>query len=57
MNVLYFLDAKVFIDANRDYYPLERAPEFWYWLVAMGELGQVRTGYAMHVDTLEHRKG
>ena len=42
MNVLYLLDANVLIDANRDYYPIERVPEFWDWLAAMGEPGRVK---------------
>ena len=40
--MLYLLDANVSIDANRDYYPIERIPEFWHWLAAMGELGRVK---------------
>ena len=31
--MLYLLDANVLIDANRDYYPFGRVPEFWDWLV------------------------
>ena len=27
------------IDANRDYYPIERVPEFWDWLAEMGKAG------------------
>ena len=42
MTVLYLLDANVLIDANRDYYPIERVPEFWDWLAAMGRLGRVK---------------
>ena len=30
--MLYLLDANVLIDANRDYYPIARVPEFWEWL-------------------------
>lgn len=30
--MLYLLDANVLIDANRDYYPMSRVPEFWAWL-------------------------
>ena len=30
------------IDANRDYYPIERVPEFWDWLAEMGEIGLVK---------------
>lgn len=31
--MLYLLDSNVLIDANRDYYPLERVPEYWDWLL------------------------
>ena len=31
--MLYLLDANTLIDANRDYYPLERVPEFWTWII------------------------
>jgi len=34
--LLYLLGANVLIDANRDYYPIERVPEFWEWLEAAG---------------------
>ena len=40
--MLYLLDANVLIDANRNYYPIERVPEFWDWLVEMGNLGFVK---------------
>lgn len=39
--MLYLLDANVLIDANRDYYPIERVPEFWDWLLHHGEQGSV----------------
>ena len=42
MSVLYLLDANVVIDANRDYYPLNRVPEFWDWLLEMAEHGIVK---------------
>jgi len=35
--LLYLLDANVLIDANRDYYPIERVPEFWEWLEDAGQ--------------------
>ena len=38
----YLLDANVLIDARRDYYPPDRVPEFWQWLVDMGMEGRVR---------------
>ena len=40
--LLYLLDANVLIDAARDYYQIDRVPEFWSWLVRMGTQGQVK---------------
>lgn len=40
--MLYLLDANVLIHAQRDYYPLERVPEFWTWLIAQGMRGRVK---------------
>ncbi len=40
--MLYLLDTNVLIDANRDYYSIERIPEFWEWLAHVGENGHVK---------------
>ena len=40
--MLYLLDANVLIDANRDYYPIGRVPEFWDWLTHQGHEGRVK---------------
>lgn len=40
--MLYILDANVLIDASRDYYPIERVPEFWEWLAHVGENSHVK---------------
>ena len=40
--MLYLLDANVLIDASRDYYPLDRVPEFWAWLLHYGDSGTVK---------------
>ena len=40
--MLYLLDANVPIDANRDYYPIDRVPDFWDWLIALAQNGQVK---------------
>jgi len=40
--LLYLLDANVLIDANRDYYPLDRVPEFWDWLIKKGEEARIK---------------
>jgi len=39
---MYLLDADVLIDANRDYYSIDRVPEFWEWLVDAGTKGLVK---------------
>ncbi len=35
--MLYLLDANTLIDANRDYFPVQRVPEFWDWLYDLAE--------------------
>lgn len=40
--MIYLLDANVLIDANRDYYPLDRVPEFWLWIEHHGMEGRVK---------------
>jgi len=40
--MMYLLDANVLIDAERDYYPMSRVPEFWDWLLHVAESGQVK---------------
>lgn len=40
--MLYLLDANTLIDAKRDYYPMQRVPEFWDWLVHHGENGNIK---------------
>jgi hypothetical protein len=32
---LYLLDANVIIRAHEDYYPVERIPKFWSWMLDM----------------------
>ena len=39
---MHLLDSNVLIDANRDYYPISRVPEFWCWLVDLGARGLVK---------------
>lgn len=40
--MIYLLDGNVLIDANRDYYPIDRVPEFWEWLVHQGQADSVK---------------
>lgn len=48
----YLLDANVLIDADRDYYPLERVPEFWAWLVHQSEQGVVTVPAEMYGEVV-----
>lgn len=40
--LIYLLDANTLIDAKRDYYPIDRVPEFWGWLVYQGQQGKIK---------------
>jgi hypothetical protein len=40
--LLHLLDANVLITANRQYYPLDRVPEFWEWLLYWGLEGLIK---------------
>lgn len=51
--MLYLLDANVLIDANRDYYPIERVPEFWEWLENVGENGHVKIPLEVYEEISE----
>ena len=53
--MLYLLDTNVLIDANRDYYPLERVPEFWDWLVDRGTRRRVKIPLEMYEEVLAGR--
>jgi hypothetical protein len=51
--LIYLLDTNVLIDANRDYYPIQRVPEFWGWLSYMGEKGFVKIPLEMYEEIRE----
>ena len=54
--MLYLLDANVLIDANRDYYPLGRVPEFWEWLADRASRHQVKIPLEMYEEILAGRE-
>jgi hypothetical protein len=39
---LHLLDANVVIRAHEDYYPVDRIPAFWSWLVDMGSSNVIK---------------
>ena len=51
--MLYILDANVLIDANRDYYSIDRVPEFWEWLVEAGRNGLVKIPIEVYEEIKE----
>lgn len=40
--MLYLLDANVLITANNTYYAIDQVPEFWEWMVHLGENGLIK---------------
>jgi hypothetical protein len=51
--VLYLLDANTLITAHNTYYPIERVPEFWTWVVHYADAGKIK----MPIETFEEVKG
>lgn len=51
--MLYLLNANVLIDANRDYYPISRVPEFWDWLVDRASKQQAKIPLEMYEEILK----
>jgi hypothetical protein len=39
---LYLLDANVLIRAHEDYYPVDRIPQFWTWLLEQAEKNVIK---------------
>ena len=48
--MLYLLDANTLIDAKNRYYPFQRVPEFWDWLLYQGELGFAKMPREIHYE-------
>ena len=46
--MLYLLDANVMIRAHEDYYPIDRIPQFWAWLVSLGDSGTIKVPYEIY---------
>lgn len=45
--MLYLLDANVLITAHDDYYPMDRIPQFWEWIVDHSEQGTIKMPFEM----------
>ena len=53
--MLYLLDANTLIDAKRDYYPIERIPEFWDWLLFQGKQGNIKIPIEQYEEFYDKR--
>ena len=51
---MYLLDANVLIFAKRDYYPLDRVPEYWEWLLHQAEQEVLKLPYEIWRELQEH---
>lgn len=47
---LYLLDANVLIRANTDYYPMDRVPQFWNWLIKQAENGKIKIPFEIYSE-------
>jgi len=54
--MLYVLDSGVLITANNLYYPVDRVPEFWAWLLHMGASGSAKIPLEFYEEVKEGRK-
>lgn len=54
--MLYLLDANVLIDANRDYYPIARVPEFWEWLEHNGVENHIKLPLEIYEEIKDGKK-
>ena len=53
--MLYLLDANTLIRADADYYPLDRIPQFWDWLVAEGVADRVKVPLEIYEEVSRGR--
>lgn len=54
---MYLIDANVLIRADADFYPLDRIPQFWEWLVAQGLNGSVKIPPEIHDEVASGTDG
>jgi hypothetical protein len=53
---LHLIDANVLIRAHEDYYPLDRIPQFWAWLLAMAEAVTIKIPIQIY-NEVAHSRG
>ncbi len=55
--MLYLIDANVLIQANQDYYPIDRVPQYWDWLIISGNNGQIKMPMEIWEEIANSAKG
>lgn len=55
--MLYLLDANVLITANRNYYGIERVPEFWGWLEHQAQTGTIKMPLEIYEEIEDDEHG
>lgn len=51
--MLYLIDANVLITAHNTYYPIDRVPEFWDWLLHQAAAGVVKMPLEVYEEVME----
>ena len=54
--MLFLLDANTLIDAHRNYYPMDRVPEFWNWMVRNAADGRVKIPVESYEEVVAGRQ-
>lgn len=54
--MLFLLDANTLIDAHRDYYPMDRVPEFWNWVLRNAADGRVKIPVESYEEVVAGRQ-
>lgn len=54
--MLYLLDANTLIDAKRDFYPLDKVPEFWEWLEHHGQKGTIKIPHEIYDEFADTKR-
>lgn len=51
--MLYLLDANVLITADRLYYPMDRVPQFWNWILEQSDAGNIKIPYEIYDEVVD----
>lgn len=51
--MLYLLDANTLITADRQYYPMERVPQFWDWILEKADAGYIKLPYEIYNEIVD----